>query len=109
MAPIFLRLLRFLPAAGLFALSRTAYAHVEEEVDVLQRFDETFAAWVVGPIAKVFFFDLAFWDNGQDGELQLPVIVVWLVFGAVFFTLRYNFPNLRAFGHAIQVTRGDLR
>ncbi len=40
-------------------------------------------------------------------QLKLPLIVVWLVFGAFFFTLRYAFPNLRAFGHAIRVTKGD--
>ncbi len=39
-------------------------------------------------------------------EVNLPVIVVWLMLGAVFFTLRFGFVNLRAFGHAIEVTRG---
>ncbi len=37
----------------------------------------------------------------------IPVIVLWLVFGSLFFTLRMGFINLRAFGHAIAVTRGD--
>ncbi len=39
-------------------------------------------------------------------DVKLPFIVLWLVLGAVFFTFRYGFPNLRAFGHAIAVTRG---
>ncbi|MCP4805019.1 MAG: alanine:cation symporter family protein [Proteobacteria bacterium] len=40
-------------------------------------------------------------------NLGLPIVVVWLVLGATFFTLRMNFINIRAFGHAIRVTRGD--
>ena len=40
-----------------------------------------------------------------DG-LVLPLVVVWLVLGALFFTLRMQFINIRAFWHAIQVTRG---
>jgi len=38
--------------------------------------------------------------------ISLPVIVIWLVLGALFFTVRYRFINIRAFTHAIQVTRG---
>jgi AGCS family alanine or glycine:cation symporter len=38
--------------------------------------------------------------------ISLPVIVLWLVLGAVFFTLRYGFISLRAFKHAIFVTMG---
>ncbi len=38
--------------------------------------------------------------------VSVPVIVLWLVVGALFFTLRYRFINLRAFVHAIHVTRG---
>ena len=72
----------------------------------LEDADAVFGAWVVAPLAKVMFFDLAFWDNGQPGELAVPFVVAWLVAGAVFFTLRNGFISLRAFRHAIDVTRG---
>ncbi len=72
----------------------------------LQSLDAGFGANVVGPIASVLFFDLAFWDNGQPGEIQLPFIVVWLIAGATFFTLRFSFINLRAVRHAWVVTTG---
>jgi len=36
----------------------------------------------------------------------IPIVVLWLVLGAVYFTLRMGFINLRAFRHAIQVTMG---
>ena len=42
--------------------------------------------------------------NPQD--ISLPAVVVWLVLGAVFFTFRMAFINLRGFAHAISVTAG---
>jgi AGCS family alanine or glycine:cation symporter len=38
---------------------------------------------------------------------QLPVVVLWLVVGAVFFTFYMGFINLRGFKHAIELVRGD--
>ena len=39
-------------------------------------------------------------------QIGLPAVVAWLVLGAVYFTLRMSFINLRGLGHAVQVTRG---
>lgn len=36
----------------------------------------------------------------------MPLIVLWLIAGAAFFTVRMKFINFRAFGHAIQVVMG---
>ncbi len=36
----------------------------------------------------------------------IPLIAGWLLLGAVFFTLRMGFINIRAFRHAIDVVRG---
>ena len=40
-------------------------------------------------------------------NISLPAVVVWLVLGAVFFTFRMAFINLRGFSHAIAVTAGQ--
>jgi len=48
--------------------------------------------------------DTAAPDNPNNAKL--PIVVLWLVLGASFFTLRMQFVNLRAFGHAIRVTAG---
>lgn len=37
---------------------------------------------------------------------SVPLIIVFLLLGAVFFTFRYGFVNLRLFGHSIAVIRG---
>jgi AGCS family alanine or glycine:cation symporter len=36
----------------------------------------------------------------------LPLIIVFLLAGGIFFTIRYGFINLRLFGHSIGVIRG---
>ena len=68
--------------------------------------DSGFAAYIVAPISSVLFFDVAFWDNGMPGETKLPAVVVWLIAGAIYFTLQFRFINIRAFRHAIDCVRG---
>lgn len=41
------------------------------------------------------------------GEANLPLIVVWLVVAASFFTLYFGFINFRGFKHALRLVRGD--
>ena len=41
------------------------------------------------------------------GEADLPLIVVWLVVAAAFATLYFNFISFRAFGHAVDLIKGD--
>jgi len=81
----------------------TMYATVQ---GLLGSLNGLFSDYIVTPIDAVLFFDLAFWDNGAEGEIVLPAVVVWLVLGAIFFTLRLQFVNIRAFGHAIDCVRG---
>ena len=38
---------------------------------------------------------------------DMPIVVIWLVFGAVFFTFRMNFINFKGFKHAIGLVKGD--
>lgn len=40
------------------------------------------------------------------GGASLPLIVVWLIVAAVFFTFYLKFLNLRGFTHAIDLVRG---
>ncbi len=75
--------------------------------DRIARLDAGFGRVVVAPIATVLMFDLVFWDDPENGA-KLPFIVGWLILGAVFFTFRFRFINLRGFTHAIRVIRGDF-
>lgn len=42
----------------------------------------------------------------NPSDIAFPLVVIWLVLGAIFFTFRFAFINLRAFGHAIAVVSG---
>ena len=67
--------------------------------------DATIDAWVrplADALAAVVFFKLPFFGA------QLPAVVLWLVIGAVFFTLRFRFVNLTAFGDALRLVRTPL-
>ena len=52
-------------------------------------------------IGQIVFFKIPIFGA------QLPVVVLWLVIGAVFFTFYMGFINLRGFKHAIELVRGD--
>jgi AGCS family alanine or glycine:cation symporter len=39
---------------------------------------------------------------------DVPLIVIWLIAGGVFFTLYFNFINFRGFKHAIDIVRGKF-
>lgn len=81
--------------------------------------------WLVTPMSKTLFFD--FWTGPWEEEIadpdggsepvivehegwlgvSVPFVVVWLMFGAIFLTLRMRFINFRGFTHALRVTKGD--
>ncbi len=45
--------------------------------------------------------------NGDVQEKGIPFIVIWLVGGALFFTIRMRFINARGVKHAISLVKGD--
>lgn len=70
-------------------------------------FGASIDAWfgvLVGWVAAVTFVDVIFWSD----EHTLPFAVAWLFIGAVFFTFRMNFVNVRLFRHAIDCVRGKF-
>jgi AGCS family alanine or glycine:cation symporter len=63
------------------------------------------------PIVEVLALFI-FWDPiaalGFDIGTPIPIVVVWLVFGALFFTIKMNFVNVRGFKHAIELVQGKF-
>ena len=66
--------------------------------------DAKFGEYIVAPLAEVLFF--SFWTKNWLGY-DVPIVVVWLFVGAIFFTVYMRFINIRAFWHALRVTKGD--
>ncbi len=58
----------------------------------------------VGPVADwvtgIVFYELTFFGVG------VPIIVLWLITGAIFFTIYLGFKNIVGFKHAINLVRG---
>lgn len=52
-------------------------------------------------VARFIFFEVSIFGS------QLPLIILWLISAAVFFTFYFNFLNLRGFKHAFHLLRGD--
>ncbi len=85
---------------------------VNEKLEVV---DQWFGESVVGPLAGVVFNGLwtGDWTDAEgvahQGWLgtQVPFIVIWLLVGAVFFTVYMGFINVRGFWHALRLTKGD--
>ena len=44
--------------------------------------------------------------NGDPLTKGIPFIVIWLVLGALFFTIRMGFINIRGFRHSIDLAKG---
>lgn len=45
-------------------------------------------------------------NNGDTKTNTIPFIVIWLILGSIFFTLRLKFVNIRGFKHSLDLARG---
>jgi AGCS family alanine or glycine:cation symporter len=115
---LLLSLLSFTTHFGFAALPERQ----EKEVTISQKIDDMFVP-IVEIMANVLFFDpfaaIGIYDQtvysdgkpvlNKDGSVKkqpIPLVVVWLVCGAIFFTIKMRFINFRAFWYAINLVRG---
>ena len=47
-------------------------------------------------------------ENGEVRSSPIPFIVIWLIVGAIFFTVFMRFINIRGFKHSIDILRGKF-
>ncbi len=57
---------------------------------------------VTNAIMKVIFFSVSL------GGMDIPFVLIWLLAGAIFFTIYFKFLNIRGFQHALDVVRGKF-
>lgn len=69
----------------------------------IEQIDAKFGG-VVRVLATVIFFDFF---TSHFLPVSIPFVVVWLFGGALYLTIRMGFINVRAFWHAVRLTRGD--
>ena len=103
--------------------SNSASAASEQETDIeppQEKWEASVDRWfgdmLVTPLATLLFYDFGTGPRSDatgkvisEGWLgtSVPFVIVWLMGGAIFLTIRMAFINLRGFNHACRVTRGD--
>ncbi|MBE9041007.1 alanine:cation symporter family protein [Oscillatoriales cyanobacterium LEGE 11467] len=78
-----------------FPTAALAQAEEATQGNLFVTLDKLFAQ-IVAVMSSVLFFSIG----------GIPFIVIWLIGGALFFTFRMSFINIRAFKHAIFVVLG---
>jgi AGCS family alanine or glycine:cation symporter len=69
--------------------------------------DAWFGKWLVKPLGTVLMYDFGTGRLFESEHERIPFVVAWLFVGALFFTIRMGFINVRAFWHALRLTKGD--
>jgi len=91
-------------------------AEPDQNKKISERINDRFEP-VVGQMERILFVDplkeLKVYDpnvRNESGEVvaenHIPVIILWLIFGAVFCTIALRFVNVRGFIHAWALVRG---
>jgi AGCS family alanine or glycine:cation symporter len=129
MTKIIRKILFLIPIIFLFGNTLIAQENVETnqptELTTGQKINAFFEP-IVAEMNKVLFFDPFAWIGiydpvvyddmgnmvldvaGNPVTAHLPIIVVWLIIGAVFFTVYLGFINIRGFKLAIDIVRGKF-
>lgn len=97
----------------------------QRSLTLSEKINEVFTP-VVDQISKVLFWDpfaaIGIYDpvvrddsgtpvldkQGNIKRIRVPLVVVWLICGALFFTFYMGFVNIRRFWLAIRITKGDF-
>ena len=75
-------------------------AKPKDENSLTHKIDLFFGEYVVSPLAAIMFWPIP--------GVEMPLVVAWLLGGAVFFTIRMKFVNLFYFKHAFDLIRGKF-
>ena len=102
-----------------------SYSFKSEEKTLSDKID-SYVEPIVGYMFKVLFwdpfaafglYDTVIKDNNGNVSLSssadvqkknVPLVVIWLIIGALFFTFRMGFINIRGIRHAIDLIRGKF-
>lgn len=61
---------------------------------------------VFGSVVGSYLLPVLFYAVPVGWDVEFPVVLLVLIFGGAFFTLRFGFVNVRMFRHSIDVIRG---
>ncbi len=87
---------------SLFQISSFAESGVEK---ISKSINDSFAP-IVDFLNSVIMWDINSILGLDIGDNKIPFVVVWLILGSIFFTIKMRFVNFRGFGHAIALVSG---
>ena len=73
----------------------------ENGISIQKQIDLFFGEYIVLPLAKVLFWPIP--------GIGMPLVVAWLLFGALFLTFRMRFVNIRLFKNGIRIDSGKIQ
>ena len=73
----------------------------ENGMSIQKQIDLFFGEYIVSPLAKILFWPLP--------GVGMPLVVAWLLFGALFLTFRMRFVNLRLFKNGLELIQGKFK
>lgn len=92
------------------SLAKGKLKHLTEEGNVIYNSDNAQHVIELGAhyFAQITYDEPVVLTHPNGDPLTKPIsfIVIWLVFGALFFTIRMGFINIRGFKHALDLARG---
>jgi len=80
-------------------MSNVLFAQDQVQRTLDDRINE-FMEPITSAIMSVVFFTIPL------GSMDIPFVLIWLIVGAIFFTIYMGFVNIRGFRHALEVVRG---
>ncbi|MDX1278781.1 amino acid carrier protein [Oceanihabitans sediminis] len=81
--------------------------HISKQGDVISR-KPAVGTFKALPLGEIQFQEpqALLHPNGDVKTNTIPFIVIWLILGSVFFTLRLKFVNIRGFKHSMDLAKG---
>ncbi len=91
---------RFAALAWLLTAGLPKLIFAQEELSIDEKINN-FISPATDLISRIVFFEIPITDG-----ISVPFVLIWLIFGAIFFTVYFRFVNIRRFGLAIDIVRG---
>ena len=94
---------------SIYAPADGVLEQVKREGDLISRLPETGSFNT--PLLAVINFQTPQALLHRNGDIRtngIPFIVIWLMLGSIFFTMRLKFINIRGFRHSINLARGKF-
>ncbi|PKM07237.1 MAG: alanine glycine permease [Gammaproteobacteria bacterium HGW-Gammaproteobacteria-4] len=93
--------MRFARLIFLIALA-LPFTNVAAEPQTLDQRIDAVVAPVANAISSAVFYEITL-----PGDTKLPLIMLWLILGALVCTFYFRFINVRGFAHGFRLIRGD--